>query len=119
MMSNEIQNSVLFVCSANKDRSATAEALMNRVDSNNTHRSAGTNPKICHQLGTHFITEDDLNWADQIYAMETKHKKAIEQLFGTGWPGKIVILHIRDVYDFGEMELEDLLKNKMHLGQKN
>jgi protein-tyrosine-phosphatase len=38
---------VLFICSANKDRSATAELLAREIWQNHEYDSAGTNQKLC------------------------------------------------------------------------
>lgn len=64
---------ILFVCSANKDRSPTAELYFSQKYPQYNFCSVGTNRKICFQLGTDFITPEVLYWADQIVVMESKH----------------------------------------------
>lgn len=66
---------ILFVCSANKERSKTAEDYFAERYPDLEFRSVGTNKKICNQEGTFFLNEEDLTWSNTIYAMEQKHKK--------------------------------------------
>ncbi len=63
----------LFICSANKQRSKTAEAYFARKHPEYNFKSAGTNIKICRKEGTTELTEDLLQWADKVYVMEKKH----------------------------------------------
>lgn len=103
---------VLFVCSANKDRSATAEELARKLYPEHEYDSAGTNQKLCFHYGTQYICLDQLNWADLILVMENKHKKAILQTFGTNHGKKINPLHIRDHFEYGNSTLKEILKEK-------
>ena len=73
---------ILFICSANKDRSKTAEDHFSKIYPEFSFKSAGTNFKLCHQLGTNPINEELMNKADEIFVMETKHKKFILSEFG-------------------------------------
>ena len=106
---------VLFICSANKDRSRTAEDHFSLKYPAVLFNSAGTNKKICMQLGTTYFQEDHLVRADMIYVMETKHAKAIEETFGSKYNSKIVVLHIKDIYKYGDTELIDILESKSNL----
>lgn len=85
---------VLFICSANKDRSATAEDLARQYWPQHEYGSAGTNRKICFQLGTQYIAQEQLIWADLVFAMENKHKKGLLKLFGSQFGRKIKVLGI-------------------------
>lgn len=102
---------VLFVCSANKDRSRTAEDYFSEKYPTLRFDSAGTNEKICFQLGTQVITEELLQWADEIYVMETKHKKIIETFSKEKY--KINVLYIPDRFAYGNNELIALLDDKL------
>jgi len=51
---------ILFVCSANKDRSKTAEDYFSEQFPNINFDSAGTNKKICNQLGTNYLEDYQL-----------------------------------------------------------
>ena len=70
--------SVLFVCSANVDRSKTAEDYFSAIYPNLEFRSCGTNKSICFQEGSNYLDEEDLEWADVIYGIERKRLKAIK-----------------------------------------
>ncbi|MDM8011429.1 MAG: phosphotyrosine protein phosphatase [Parasphingorhabdus sp.] len=86
---------LLFVCSRNRWRSPTAEAVLNQVDGV-TAISAGTN----HDAETP-LSGDLIEWADRIYVMETAHKKKIEREYATLLKGKPVRnLAIPDNYRF-------------------
>lgn len=73
---------VLFICSANKDWSRTAEDYFISMYPEINFLSSGTNIKICLQLGTSYLEAEQLIWADVVYVMETKHYTAIKSLFG-------------------------------------
>lgn len=100
---------ILFVCSANKDRSKTAEDYFSEHYPNISFDSAGTNKKICNQLGINYICEQQLEEADVIYVMEQKHYKAIKEAFNTLYLSKITVLNIKDMYKYGSNELIKIL----------
>lgn len=103
---------VLFVCSANKDRSKTAEIFLSGQYPQHTFSSAGTNQKICMQLGTEFIEKAMLDEADLVLVMEQKHFKFIKEHLGTVYTAKMQVLGIQDVYDFGDALLKGILLDK-------
>lgn len=103
---------VLFVCSANKDRSVTAEELAVQLYPQHDYRSAGTNQKICFQLGTAYIDTVDLDWADLVLVMENKHQTEIQRVFGQTFHSKISLLHIKDRFKYNSSELKDILQEK-------
>ncbi|WP_299368652.1 hypothetical protein [Winogradskyella sp.] len=61
---------ILFVCSANKQRSKTASDYFSEKFSDFEFDSAGTNFKVCNKEGTQPLTEALMNWADLVFAME-------------------------------------------------
>lgn len=75
--------------------------------------SAGTNQKICFQLGTNFIDLSQLNWADSIYVMEKKHADFVNQFSDREFRNKINILRIKDVYKYNQKELIEVLEEKV------
>ncbi|CAN5374496.1 hypothetical protein BH09BAC1_BH09BAC1_23780 [soil metagenome] len=103
---------ILFVCSANKDRSKTAEIFLSMDYPQHTFSSAGTNQKVCMQLGTEFITHEMLDEADLILVMEQKHFKFIKEKLGVAYATKMKVLSINDVYAFGDAELKRTLVEK-------
>jgi predicted protein tyrosine phosphatase len=106
---------ILFVCSANKDRSKTAEDYFSEQFPNINFDSAGTNNKICNQLGTNYLEDYQLAWADKVFVMETKHLKAIKANYQDINFSKIVVLKIKDIYTFGSKELIEVLKEKVSI----
>lgn len=103
---------ILFICSANKDRSKTAEDYFAIKYPELEFDSAGTNKKICNQLGTNYIAQEQLEMANCVYVMEEKHLQAINELFGSVYNHKITVLNIADVYEYGTKALVDVLKEK-------
>jgi len=103
---------ILFICSANKDRSKTAEDYFSEQYSKFQFDSAGTNKKICQQLGSNYIAKEQLDWADKIVVMEQKHANAIKEIFSNNYFNKIEVLDIKDKYTYGSSDLIKRLKNK-------
>lgn len=98
---------ILFLCSRNKLRSPTAEALfMNHpcieVD------SAG----LSHDAEV-VVEEEHIAWADVIMVMEKIHRTRLTRKFGKILAGKrIVVLDIPDVYEYMDPALVALLKKR-------
>ncbi|MGK0365751.1 MAG: putative protein tyrosine phosphatase [Saprospiraceae bacterium] len=89
---------ILFICSANIQRSKTAEDYFSEKYPDYNFDSAGTNAKICHKEGANLVDNEMLQWADTIYVMESKHRKKVLEI-ARGKPfDKIVVLHIPDKY---------------------
>tara|TARA_B110000977_G_C10643520_1_gene325019 strand:+ start:157 stop:507 length:351 start_codon:yes stop_codon:yes gene_type:complete len=63
-------------------------------------------------LGTNFIELQQLDWADSIYVMETKHAIFINQFAENKFRNKVNVLHIKDIYKYNQKELINLLKDK-------
>jgi predicted protein tyrosine phosphatase len=91
---------ILFVCSRNQWRSPTAERVWQRLPGVNA-RSAGTSPRA-----KHMITAADIQWADVIFVMETKHHQRLRAEFRQLLTGKrIEVLDIPDQYRYMAPEL--------------
>lgn len=72
-------------------------------------KSAGTD-----QSANTVITSDLLNWADGIVVMEKRHRNFIRQKFPEIYKHKkIVCLYIPDDYEFMQIDLVHLLKEKV------
>ncbi len=95
---------LLFVCSRNKWRSKTAETIFSNYQ-NIEVRSAGTSSSAQTKISKKLI-----EWADEIYVMEKKHKEIIEHKFGR-FDKLISILNIPDEYKYMDEELVDELKS--------
>lgn len=104
---------ILFVCSANKERSKTAEDYFAERYPNLDFRSVGTNKKICNQEGTFYLNEEDLSWADTIYAMEQKHKKEVLRFSKSVNSKKVKVLNIPDHFTYYQKELLEILDEKV------
>jgi len=94
---------VLFVCSANMERSPTAEDLLRGKTGFETI-SAGIWEYARRPISTTLI-----DWADHIFVMEEEHRAAIL----TPRPNaesKVVVLNISDMCDRNDPTLVQLLK---------
>ncbi|WP_316770894.1 protein tyrosine phosphatase [Pedobacter frigiditerrae] len=91
---------ILFVCSRNKWRSATAETI---YQNHPTHqvRSAGTAASARIKINAKMI-----NWADLIFVMEKRHKQILNENFSTELEEKeMIVLDIPDDYQYMDEEL--------------
>jgi protein-tyrosine phosphatase len=105
---------ILFVCTANIDRSRTAEDLY-RGDSRYDVRSAGVAP-----FATVVLTRDLLLWADRVFVMnerEDQHRTLIRIRF-PDVDRPLVDLDVEDRWHRGDPELVKLLTRRLrpHLG---
>lgn len=96
---------ILFLCSQNKLRSPTAEAIFAdhpalEVD------SAGLNNDAEVPL-----SNEQIEWADLIIVMEKPHRARLNQKFKSSLAGKrIAVLNIPDNYEYMDPALISLLK---------
>jgi predicted protein tyrosine phosphatase len=91
---------LLFVCSRNQWRSPTAEKIYKNKPMINV-RSAGTSPSARRSLSS-----ADIQWADIIFVMETKHQSKILADFpGESKHKKIIVMGIEDNYQYMDEEL--------------
>jgi predicted protein tyrosine phosphatase len=96
---------VLFVCSRNRLRSLTAEAIFDGVGGHHV-RSAGTEPGARVR-----VTAGHLGWADVIFVMEKRHLSRLQAKFREELGGKrVVCLYIPDEYAYMDEELVDRLR---------
>lgn len=102
---------ILFVCTANIDRSPTAETILRGVKGFEA-RSAGIWPNAKRR-----VTRDLIDWADLIFVMEEYHKDVIVALKPEA-ESKIIVLNIPDIYARNDPRLIRLLKERLseHLG---
>jgi predicted protein tyrosine phosphatase len=105
---------ILFVCTANVDRSRTAEDLY-RTDERYEVRSAGLAP-----FATVPLTRDLMLWADRVFVMnerEDQHRTLIRIRF-PDVDRPLADLDIEDRWPRGDPELEALLLRRLrpHLG---
>ena len=101
---------VLFLCTANLNRSRTAEVHFGAKDPANFYRSAGLSEKECRRNGTTLCTVAMLEWADVVFVMEDAHVRRIEQYTAQRFLNKIINLDIPDIYSFGDAALIEQLE---------
>jgi len=99
---------LLFVCSENRLRSPTAEAVFSRFEGVQAI-GAGTNADAFTT-----VTGDLIEWADIIFIMEECHRKKISKRFSKLLRNKkMVVLDVPDRYDYMQPELVELLKARV------
>ncbi|MHA1257760.1 MAG: arsenate reductase/protein-tyrosine-phosphatase family protein [Promethearchaeota archaeon] len=99
---------LLFVCTANRFRSKTAEDIF-KQDLRFEVKSAGTDIWAKTQINKML-----LEWADYVFVMERVHKSIIHYKYPNIYKNKrIVCLHIQDIYNYIDQELVDILKMKI------
>ncbi|PAJ74111.1 hypothetical protein CJF42_12420 [Pseudoalteromonas sp. NBT06-2] len=96
---------ILFLCTANIQRSKTAEELFSAIDNSNEYRSAGLSLKYVEKAGSTICTEEMLQWADKVCVFEREHIKRIQQHTGDVFISKIENLDIADEYSYFQREL--------------
>ena len=101
---------VLFVCSANIDRSPTAEKMYKNVPCWQV-MSAGILSDAVNP-----ITKELIEWADHLIVMEPKHRDAVPQI-DPGSIGKILVLDIEDNFQRNSEQLIKLIEEKMKMFQ--
>lgn len=99
---------ILFVCTANRLRSPTAEAVF--ADHPGIEaRSAGLDAACPRPLSAQLV-----GWADRLLVMEQRHRKIIKRRFGEALGDRpLIVLGIPDDYEFMQPELGALLKERV------
>jgi predicted protein tyrosine phosphatase len=99
---------LLFVCSENRLRSPTAEAVFSKY-SGVQAIGAGTNADAVTPL-----SGDLIEWADIVFVMENSHRNKIAKKYRELLKNKrLVCLDIPDIYDRMQPELVNLLEVKV------
>ncbi len=109
---------ILFLCTANLNRSKTAELHFAAKNPANAYRSAGLSEKECRRNGTTLCTEALLEWADVVFVMEDAHVRRIEQYTAQRFLNKIINLDIPDIYSFGDAALIEQLELSYNAKQR-
>lgn len=105
---------VLFVCSRNRLRSPTAEVVFSDLPDIET-ASAGTSPDA-----ETVVSADLIEWADIIFAMETVHKRRLNERFSSLMrTRKLIVLGIPDNYEYMDEGLIAVLRQKVTLHLKS
>ena len=99
------RRNILFVCSKNRWRSPTAEAIW-RKHPQLSVRSAGTSSTARRKVSAY-----DITWADVIIVMEEEHKsRLLAELAATVAGKPIHVLDIPDEYHYMDPELVQQLE---------
>jgi predicted protein tyrosine phosphatase len=99
---------LLFVCSRNRRRSPTAEAIFSGLDGHAV-LSAGTSSDA-----ETVISADLVDWADLIFVMERIHRQRLNQRFGSSLRTKrLIVLDIPDEYSYMDPRLVELLQDRV------
>lgn len=105
---------ILFVCSANIDRSRTAEAIFTAKLPEHQFKSAGTNQDVCHDCSTTLVTKEHIEWASHIFVMEQKHLVYLKSLEPNLTEDKVTVLDIPDGFKYLNAKLIAILDEKVH-----
>ena len=97
---------VLFVCTANIDRSRTAEDMYKGKPGLEV-LSAGTEQSLAKKL----VTRELIDWADIILCMEEQHREKILNMSPVA-DGKTKVLGIHNNWRRGDTELIRLIQEK-------
>ncbi|KGJ86987.1 arsenate reductase/protein-tyrosine-phosphatase family protein [Colwellia psychrerythraea] len=106
---------ILFLCTANIQRSKTAEEIFRAANKNHQYKSAGISAKYVQKANSTLCTEELLKWADQIYVFEQQHIDRIQKHTDDAFLPKIINLHIPDDYQYFQRELVLLLLERVKL----
>ena len=99
---------VLFVCSENRLRSPTAEAVFDAYPGVNAI-GAGTNADAATP-----VSGDLIEWADVILVMESSHRNKVAKKFRPLLKAKkLAILNIPDDYEYMDAALVALLERRV------
>ena len=107
MKKTETQN-VLFVCTANQQRSPTAEKLY-RDDPRFSVDSAGTEALFMSKR----VTPERLEWADLVVVMEERHARTIRSRFSKeARKVRMVVLGIPDIFEYMDERLQREIRDR-------
>lgn len=99
---------VLFLCSQNKLRRPTAEAIFSGIDGFEV-RSAGLNNDAVVPTSPELI-----EWADYIFVMEKSHRNKLQKKYRKVInKQRVICLDIPDEYEFMDEWLIKLLKQRI------
>ncbi len=99
---------ILFLCSKNKLRSPTAEAVFAKTEGWSVYSAGISNDAEVH------VSLEDVQWADYIFVMEKVHKKKLTNMLGGAINKQTIIsLDIPDDYKYMDAKLIEILKRKV------
>lgn len=99
---------IIFVCTANRDRSKTAEVYFSKKYPEHEFNSAGINKYLSERHGGVHLKKYMLDEADRIICAEQVHSDYITKQIDKKYKNKIEILNLGDTDTF---MTESLIKN--------
>jgi len=108
-----MSKNILLICSANKQRSKTAEDYFSSKYDDFHFISAGTNIKMCEREGTIPLTIELLERADLVFVMENRHKKEVRNFINGRFKKELIVLNIPDIYKYYQKDLIELLNERI------
>ena len=110
----EVETRLLFVCSANRLRSPTAEMVARR------HGLVADSVGTMQDLAIVALREDHLRWATHVICMESEHAEIVREFQARiGLPADnpgLSVWHIPDDFDFMDERLQRMIENRLELG---
>ena len=106
---------VLFICTANRDRSKTAEIYFQNKYPLYRFRSAGINKFLCERHGGVHVKKYMLDIADRIVCAEHVHSDYIIRQIDKKYINKIEILLLEDTDTFMSEDLINRLEDKFKI----
>ena len=95
---------ILFICSANVNRSPSAQFWFTLRNPENTYSSAGSSRVACRIHHGNFVAKHQVEQADRIICMEERNRKDLNALFPEH-ESKIEVANIPDIYQSFQLEL--------------
>jgi len=106
---------IIFICTANRDRSRTAEIYFQNKYPEHRFRSAGINKFLSERHGGIHVKKYMLDIADRIICAEFIHSDWIVQNIDKKYLSKIEILHLEDTEYFMSESLIKKLEDKFQI----
>jgi len=106
---------ILFICTANRDRSRTAEIYYQNKFPEHRFRSAGINKYLSERHGGIHLKQYMLDIADRIICAEHVHADYIIQKIDKKYLSKIEILKLEDTEEFMSEQLIKVLNEKFSI----
>lgn len=106
---------VIFICTANRDRSRTAEIYFQNKFKEHRYRSAGINKYLSERHGGIHVKKYMLDVADRIICAEQVHSDYITSKINSIYKLKIEVLDLGDTETFMTDSLVKMLDDKFKL----
>jgi predicted protein tyrosine phosphatase len=106
---------ILFICTANRDRSRTAELYFQNKYPDHRFRSAGINRYLSERHGGVHVKRYMLDVADRIVCAEFVHSDYIMRQIDKKYSPKIEIMHLEDTEPYMSEQLIGVLEEKFNI----